>query len=164
MDITSLGLNRPKPNNDKNTSKNGNSALTIDQIDFEGYWIASYGSHGLEIVEIEVRDGYLVAKKVTGDPHVPGGEISFEVDLNQGGKGRIQIAEKGFKNPEWAPGRLTTPCDYSSFIFEWSDVRRKFTRINVTAPSESLADSTPSGYQFKSDPVPVVASHTKKSD
>lgn len=83
---------------------------------------ASAGSHGIELVEIEVHNGYLVARKVCArlSPMVahksednrrsscssryaarrgatPGayfsGEITFEVDLKQGGAGRIQVLQ-----------------------------------------------------------------------
>jgi len=124
----------------------------LELVDFEGYWRAAYGNHGIEIIEITVKDGYLQARKVTGDPHVPGGEISFEVNLRAEGQGRIQIAEKGFKNPEWATGKLTAPYNHNSFIFEWSEIRREFTRIPITCPSElciGKTDITP--YYFKGD-------------
>jgi len=124
---------------------------SLDLIDFSGFWTASYGSHGIELVEIQVHNGYLVARKITGDPHVPAGEISFEVDLKQGGKGRIQIAEKGFRNPEWSPGRLVAPFDFNTFIFEWADVRRRFTRVPVSTLSSSISFSCQQ-YIFPGDP------------
>jgi hypothetical protein len=49
---------------------NGNAAKTVDinslfaVFDLTGFWLADYGSHGLEILEILQKDNYLIAKKV----------------------------------------------------------------------------------------------------
>lgn len=34
---------------------------------------------------------------------------------------------------------MVAPFDYNSFIFEWADVRRRFTRIPVTTPSPDVS-------------------------
>jgi hypothetical protein len=117
---------------------NGNAAKTVDinslfaVFDLTGFWLADYGSHGLEILEILQKDNYLIAKKITGDVHVPAGEISFYVDTLKNGDGKIQIAERDFKNQEWVPGKIIEILDNDTFIFQWGDrelVKRKFVRI-----------------------------------
>jgi hypothetical protein len=44
----------------------------------------------------------LVATKLTGDPNVPAGEITWELSANNTARGRV--AETGFVNPLWIPG------------------------------------------------------------
>eukprot|EP01099_Mayorella_cantabrigiensis_P003210 TRINITY_DN2490_c0_g1_i1.p1 TRINITY_DN2490_c0_g1~~TRINITY_DN2490_c0_g1_i1.p1 ORF type:complete len:181 (-),score=58.84 TRINITY_DN2490_c0_g1_i1:35-547(-) len=130
--------------NSSSSSSSSNSSLSIQNLDLRGYWVANKGNNNLEILEIfEKQDGIMVARKVTGDSqHVPAGEISFEVNLRQGGVGKIQIAEKGFQNPEWAPGHISSFSDHDHFVFEWSNVRRNFTRIKMepVPPSQYIFD------------------------
>ena len=51
-----------------------------------GLWVADFGPHGPEVVETRVLDRgeglTLTATKLTGDPHVPAGEMSWEVRLS----------------------------------------------------------------------------------
>ena len=51
-----------------------------------GLWVADFGPHGPEVVETRVLDRgeglTLIATKLTGDPHVPAGEMTWEVQLS----------------------------------------------------------------------------------
>ena len=100
-----------------------------------GRWVGTYGPHGEEEVVVTYDGSTLRGTKLTGDENVPAGQISFEADLSAqlprvvGGageahvteriravmeshvpveayKGRAQIAEKGFKRPQWIDGQL----------------------------------------------------------
>jgi hypothetical protein len=57
--------------------------------------------------------------QITGDAHVPAGEISFFVDTKKNGEGKIQIAEKDFKNQEWTAGKIAEVIDGDTFVFQW---------------------------------------------
>ncbi|XP_073234073.1 F-box only protein 31-like isoform X2 [Porites lutea] len=43
----------------------------------------TYSSHGVELVMISFTDHKMIGTKITGDPNVPGGEVTFEVDLTK---------------------------------------------------------------------------------
>jgi hypothetical protein len=49
-----------------NTSNPPNSLSKnpFSLYDLTGYWLADYGSHGLEVLEIVRKDSLLIAKKV----------------------------------------------------------------------------------------------------
>ncbi len=57
----------PQPNQ---SQSNGSASKTVDInplfviFDLTGFWLADYGSHGLEILEIIQKDNFLIAKKV----------------------------------------------------------------------------------------------------
>jgi hypothetical protein len=57
--------------------------------------------------------------QITGDVHVPAGEVSFYVDIKKNGEGKIQIAEKDFKNQEWTSGKIAEVIDNNTFVFQW---------------------------------------------
>jgi len=86
----------------------------------QGRWVGVYGSHGLEVLEIVVENQMLKATKITGDPNVPAGRVSFEVDGTTG-ISRGQVAEEGYTSPLWIPGRLEWNPDESldEFEFHW---------------------------------------------
>lgn len=88
-----------------------------------GLFVGSYGSHGPEMISVHVTDdGEIVGTKVTGDPNVPSGEVTFKArkaepgstkmvlptsDIVTGcypGKGRV--AQEGFKQAKWVDGVL----------------------------------------------------------
>ncbi|QDZ21850.1 F-box domain-containing protein [Chloropicon primus] len=49
----------------------------------EGIYKGSYASHGVEFVSLRVSDDskLLVARKLTGDPHIWSGSVTFQLDL-----------------------------------------------------------------------------------
>ena len=82
------------------------------KIDLNGRWLGDYGPHGIEVVEIvESVDGRVVATKITGDPNVPAGQVTFEVQLNW-------RRGEGFVDPDWVPGLLEV-VDRNEIVFYW---------------------------------------------
>lgn len=75
------------------------------KIKLQGAWEGDYEAHGLEKLKI-YQSGYkLRAVKVTGDLNVPAKKVTWEIRLNADmtkGKGRIHLADIGFKNSRWA--------------------------------------------------------------
>ncbi|XP_070575363.1 F-box only protein 31-like [Ptychodera flava] len=47
-----------------------------------GLFKGTYGSHGVEIVNVSYKDDKIHGTKVTGDPNVPACQLSIEADLN----------------------------------------------------------------------------------
>ena len=63
-----------------------------------GFFLGEYGSHGTELVFVEHIGFHLRAFKVTGDPNVPAGELTWSVLLDAflaEGFGVIRLAEHG---------------------------------------------------------------------
>jgi len=53
----------------------------LPQYQLAGLWKGNYPNHGDELVRIHYEGDLLVATKVTGDVHVPAGEVTFQADL-----------------------------------------------------------------------------------
>lgn len=70
-----------------------------------GEWIGHYPGHHEEFVRITQDGTRLTAVKITGDAHVPAGEVTWRADLATG-EGEGQVAEEEFRNPHFIPGRL----------------------------------------------------------
>jgi len=90
----------------------------INLSDLEGEWVGRYRGHFDQVIRFTVIDTVLVATKVTGDEHVPGGEVTFKADLHRNGIGLGQVAEKEFRNATWVPGRLIV-VDKEHVTFYW---------------------------------------------
>lgn len=111
------------------------------------FYVGSYGSHGHELIYVEQRGCYVCGTKLTGDPNVPAGAITWEFmfDLSGANLGRIQLAmtqvfrNRSFGglrmcyNPTSNPVRLTLEWRYES---DWS-----FRRCPVRAASEFYSAS-----------------------
>ena len=123
--------------------------LSVDKMSrldpFEGVYYGNYGVHGTELLELRRQmlvedDGtwqeYVVATKLTGDPNVPVGKVSFKAKISKSNrvsfstsaaqswqfhkqyrypeelqvqhlyKGSGQVAGEGFVNPRWTEGEL----------------------------------------------------------
>ena len=88
--------------------------------DLDGEWIGRYPGHFDEVVRI-IREGNRVqAVKVTGDEHVPAGEITWRVDLPTL-KGEGQVAEREFHRPRFVPGRLEI-LSADLIVFHWENI------------------------------------------
>lgn len=96
---------------------------------FTGLYLGTFGPHGPELLRLERGrdedgDECVTATKVTGDVHVPAGEVSFQAKVGRNRKldargvypeqlgiaarfkGRGRIADTGFKDPQWTEGEL----------------------------------------------------------
>jgi len=91
------------------------------KIDLNGFWIGDYGRHGKEVLQIHHKGYDIVAKKVTGDENVPAGEVTWKMTLDSDltrGKGFMQIAEIGYKNPTWVTAYIDV-IDRNSLQITW---------------------------------------------
>jgi hypothetical protein len=70
-----------------------------------GEWIGHYTGHFDEVVRIDQDGERVVATKITGDDYVPAGEVTWRANAATG-VGEGQIANEGFVNPRFVPGRL----------------------------------------------------------
>ena len=85
-----------------------------------GDWIGNYTGHFEEYIRI-VQDGsFATATKVTGDDHVPAGQITWRAAVVTG-DGEGQIADHDFRNARFIPGRLFVG-DSGHIRFEWFGV------------------------------------------
>jgi len=70
-----------------------------------GYWIGDYSGHGFELIKIYHKGYKAYGKKLTGDPNVPAGKLSWKMTFGEDmmeGKGFIHLAESGYNNPRWS--------------------------------------------------------------
>jgi len=118
---------------------------SMPQFNLHGLWVGKYGNNGYEMVNVTYSGDTLTATKVTGDRHVPRGEISFTANLQPrmyneldalppvellnsaasqwGAKllprfvGKGHVADEGYKEVAWVEGQLVLIGDY--FGFAW---------------------------------------------
>lgn len=88
--------------------------------DLSGEWIGSYPGHPDQTIKITQTGRKILAVKVTGDDHVPGGQWTFSADLDTG-FGEGQVAYEEFREAGSVPGQLllVTP---EKIIFYWEGV------------------------------------------
>lgn len=113
---------------------------SLPQFQLDGLWVGKYGDT-FQMINVSYTGDILTAHKVTGDRHVPKGEITFQVDLcpskeyldpielnsdaveQWGSKylqrhaGLGQVAADGFMNSQWLDGQLILVNQY--FAFAW---------------------------------------------
>ncbi len=85
-----------------------------------GEWIGHYTGHFDEVVRLTQDRSRVEARKVTGDDHVPAGEITWRADLRTG-RGEGQIAEREFRHPRFVPGRLEV-LGPDRLVFHWDGI------------------------------------------
>jgi len=88
--------------------------------DISGDWIGHYVGHFDEMVRIDRLGPTYVAVKMSGDDHVPAGEITWRVDATSL-LGEGQIAEQEFRNPRFVSGELEV-IDPDHIVFHWLGV------------------------------------------
>ena len=88
--------------------------------DLTGEWIGLYPGYFDEVVMITREDTRIQALKITGDEHVPAGEITWRVDaVHLKGEGRV--AEREFHRPRFVPGRLEI-INRDLIVFHWENI------------------------------------------
>lgn len=123
-------------------------------FDLNGYWLGEFGANGYELVFVEQEGMSVLASKVTGDVHVPGGQTNFEVELEPDGtgKGRIQLADRGFQHPRWSDGHLKC-YDEKTFRFFWSGAPPPTGRIFHKVSIQGQNNPKNSRYFFSVDEI-----------
>jgi len=75
-----------------------------DKFNLTGFWVGDYGDHGFELLRVFHKGYYVYAKKVTGDPNIPAGRLTWKVIMDETmkiGKGEVHLAETGYRNSRW---------------------------------------------------------------
>ncbi|EFN57162.1 hypothetical protein CHLNCDRAFT_51231 [Chlorella variabilis] len=104
---------------------------------FSGLYVGTFGPHGPELLQVsrQVEGGreWAVATKLTGDPNVPAGTVSWKALIGRGNrlpaemyppemavtaryKGQGQVAQTGFTNAKWVEGELLVFGADSPFV------------------------------------------------
>ena len=89
-------------------------------LNLTGEWIGRYPGHFDEVVALSQEGNSVVALKITGDEHVPAGEITWRADLATL-RGEGQVAEREFRRPRFVPGRLDI-LSRDLIVFHWENV------------------------------------------
>ena len=92
---------------------------TSKKYNLAGEWIGHYRGHFDQVIKITQIGEEVVAVKITGDDHVPGGAVTFRANITTG-MGEGQVAEKEFRNPCFVPGRLEI-VSKDRIIFTWEN-------------------------------------------
>ncbi len=90
------------------------------KLNLSGEWIGYYPSHFDEVIRITQEDDRVEAMKVTGDDYVPAGAVTWRASLETG-VGEGQVAEHGYRNPLFIPGKLTV-LNPERIVFTWESV------------------------------------------
>jgi hypothetical protein len=78
--------------------------------------------HFDQVVKITQLGEEIVAVKITGDEHVPGGAVTFRANVRTGA-GEGQVAEKEYRNACFVPGKLEI-AGPDRIAFTWENCGR----------------------------------------
>ena len=87
-----------------------------------GEWIGHYRGHFDQVIKITQLGEEIVAVKITGDDHVPGGAVTFRANVRTGA-GEGQVAEKEYRNACFVPGKLEV-AGPDRIAFTWENCGR----------------------------------------
>jgi hypothetical protein len=87
-----------------------------------GEWIGHYRGHFDQVIKITQIGEEIVAVKITGDDHVPGGAVTFRANVKTG-VGEGQVAEKEYRNACFVPGKLEI-TSAERIVFTWENCGR----------------------------------------
>ncbi|MHB8520107.1 MAG: Cyclin D1-binding domain-containing protein [Limisphaerales bacterium] len=96
--------------------------MSNDTLNLTGEWIGYYQRHFDEVIKITQTGDQVEAAKITGDDYVPAGELTWHANMRTG-DGKGQIAEKGFRNSRFIPGKLTV-LSQERIVFNWTNCGR----------------------------------------
>src|SRR5215207_7133849 len=88
-------------------------------LNLSGEWIGHYRGHYDQVIKITQLGEEVVAIKITGDEHVPGGAVTFRANVKSG-VGEGQVAEKEYRNPCFVPGKLEV-LNAERIVFTWEN-------------------------------------------
>ncbi|MCI0745549.1 MAG: Cyclin D1-binding domain-containing protein [Verrucomicrobia subdivision 3 bacterium] len=94
--------------------------MSEERPDLNGEWIGHYPGHFDEVIRIMQENDHVLAVKLTGDEHVPAGNVTWWADLRTG-EGEGQIADWEYRNPRFVPGSLTIKSE-ERIVFCWSNL------------------------------------------
>ena len=89
------------------------------EINLSGEWIGHYRGHFDQVIKITQLGEEVVAVKITGDDHVPGGAVTFRANVKSG-VGEGQVAEKEYRNACFVPGKLEI-VNAQRIMFTWEN-------------------------------------------
>ena len=93
---------------------------SVQQLqNLSGEWIGHYRGHFDQVIKITQLGEEVVAVKITGDDHVPGGAVTFRANVKSG-VGEGQVAEKEFRNACFVPGKLEV-VNSERIVFTWEN-------------------------------------------
>lgn len=96
--------------------------VTAALVNLAGEWIGHYRGHFDQVVKITQLGEEVVAVKITGDDHVPGGAVTFRANVTTG-VGEGQVAEREYRNPCFVPGKLEIVSS-ERIAFTWENCGR----------------------------------------
>ncbi|KAL4483352.1 hypothetical protein ABPG72_007994 [Tetrahymena utriculariae] len=81
-----------------------------NKICYKGVYLGDYDSHGIERLEAFQLGYFVFFIKLTGDPNIPQGKITFYMRLAEdlkNGIGYIQLADTGYISPRWGQAAIS---------------------------------------------------------
>jgi hypothetical protein len=104
---------------DKTMTQAQQTKQSVTQANLSGEWIGFYRGHFDQVIKITQDGDEVVAVKITGDDHVPGGCVTFRANVKTG-VGEGQVAEKEYRNPCFVPGKLEV-VNPERIVFTWEN-------------------------------------------